>query len=174
MPKPSCSSPAQRSRQSMAKQSATRVDRGQVVVGHPAEEAHRASVVRGEPLESAAVATGAGDGDLQRRDGGRPSAAPASMSTSKPFRGTSRLRPSDHGRVGVEAEPAPGGAPGGGVERVEAVGVDPGRHDHRGQVGPAARRGLRGRVAAGGDDEPGAAQHLAEEARGSPGPARAR
>ena len=153
MPKPSCSSPAQRLRHSMAKTSAQPYRAGRSSSGtrpsnrtgarsRPTSRSSRAPVParprRWRP--PGRVAPGA-------------SRAAASISTSIPLRGTSRLR--------LDAPPArrPAGrtAPAAlarslGVERPEPLGSTPGgtlRHRQRPPGGPL---GLGRRVAAGGDD----------------------
>ena len=132
------------------------VERGQVVVGHPAEE------VAPAPVPSAA----------RRRGGARVAAAPAmatpsrrpvrasrsaaSISTSKPLRGTSRLTPTTSGDVGGQAEARAGRRPARRRRGDEAVDVDAGRDDDARQRPAGGALGLGGRVAAGGDDQLGA------------------
>ena len=89
-----------------------RTARGQVVVGDPAEEAHRGAAASGQALEAGAVAAGAGDDHHQVGPGRRPAGPRRAMSTSKPLRGTSRLRPSTTVASVGQAEAAPGLRPG--------------------------------------------------------------
>ena len=63
MPKPSASSPPQRSRQSIANTSAARCASGQVVLGHAPEEVHRSATPRVAARFSSRVAVPAATDD---------------------------------------------------------------------------------------------------------------
>ena len=142
-----------------------RVERGQVGVGDPAEELHAA--LRARFSSRPAVAPGARDRELRTVRARRRAADIASITTSKPLRGTSRETPSTSGRSGSRPKRRRVAARVVGVDRMEAVAVDTGRDHHAGQG--AARgvgRGAR-RIRAGRDDRGRAPQHAARRAAGS-------
>ena len=90
MPKPSCSRPSHRLRHSMAKTSAAPTKRGEVGVGDRAQQADRGTVLGDPAGQAVGVAAPAGDGHGQIGQSALSRTA-ASMSTSMPLRGTSRL-----------------------------------------------------------------------------------
>ena len=84
------------------------------------------------------------------------------MSTSIPLRGTSRLRLTTSGPSTGSPKRRRAACALGVVERTEPLRVDAGRHEHARQRPAGGSLALGERVAAGGDHEAGAAEHVAQ------------
>ena len=161
MPKPSASSPPQRSRHGVAKTSAARVQaRERVVVGDASEERHAVvhPAVRGPGLEPVPVAPGAGDGQLRVGEpGDRVDQHVEALAWHQ------AAHPEHQRPVGIQPEGAPGLGTDRVVDRVEALDVDAGRHDHPAQRATCGPLGLARRVVPRRHDSGGSAQHPAAE-----------
>ena len=127
----------------------------------PAEKAHRRVEFGGQPFEPFAIAATACNRDHESRSR-RP------QQCGGPADGVETLaghEPADAGdELGVvgDAEVVAGRGAFVGGERTEALGVHTGRYDGDRQRATRGMHRLGCRVAAGGDDVAGAAQHVAE------------
>jgi hypothetical protein len=163
MPKPSCSSPPQRLRHSIAYTSAHPYSRGRSSLLTRPRNRTGAFSSAASVLQAVLVAAAPGDREQQIRGVSALSLAAARMAVSKPLRGTSRLIARRARRRRAKPEVGTGLAePLGRGERVETLGIDPRRHDGDRQLAAGGVLGLGGRVAAGGDDVASTAQHVAE------------
>ena len=169
MPKPSASSPRQRSRQHIANTSAHAYSAGRSASGTRPRNCTPALRPAFEPLP---VAARARDRELHAARPKPGSVDIASITTSKPLRGTSRGQPEHERAFGIEPEPLPRRGARLRVDRVEPFAVDARRDDHAAQRPPrGVGRGAR-RIRAGGDDRGRAAQHPPRQQRCCPASAR--
>ena len=170
MPSPSCSTPPQRLRHSMAKTSAQPSSIGSVVAGDAAQEVHGRFRGGREALETGAIAPVAGDHDGEVRPlPGQPRRGfDQDIEALAPHEPAD---PDDHAAVDREAEPLASGLALIGRERSEAPAVDARVHGDGRQ--PLAGDPLRldHRVVAVPDDQLGAPEHAAEQLAGDRHPA---
>ena len=124
MPKPSASSPP--SGRDSTSRTRRRTRRGRAASASATRPRNRTSA---RP-SARAVRAGRGRGPRPRSRAARPACrATASITTSKPLRGTSRDRPSTSGRSGSRPKRARAAAARSSVERAEPLAVDAGRDD---------------------------------------------
>ena len=146
---------------------------GRSSLRHPPEEPHGASRSLGQPSQSGSIAAAAGDGQhevgprrLQRRRG--PDRRVETLARHQSADADDQLG------VDGQSESTTGLSSLVVGQRPEPLGVDAGRNDGDRQRAAGGVLGLGCRIAAGGDDVAGPAQHVAESLLGSPAADRAR